>query len=65
MKTLKLNCRSKTSGQGTVIVIILLAVVGGGLWYLYSLKATTDHDARVFGHEVIKRLAVDHDLAYL
>jgi hypothetical protein len=61
----KLNCRSKTSGQGIMVVIILLAVIGVGLWYLYSLKASTDHDARVFGHDVIKRLAVDHDRAML
>ena len=61
----KSNCGSKTSGQGIVVVIILVGIIGVGLWYLYSLKATTDHDARVFGHEVIKRLAVDHDLAYL
>jgi hypothetical protein len=64
MKTIKLSSRSKWSGQGLVVVIILLAVVGAGLWYLYSNKATTDREAREFAREAIKRIAVDHDLKY-
>ena len=64
MKKIKLSSRSKWSGQGLVIVIILLAVVGAGLWYLYSNKATTDREARVFAREAIKRITVDHDLKY-
>jgi hypothetical protein len=64
MKTIKLSSRSKLSGQGLVILVILLAVVGGGLWYLYSNKATTDHEAREFAREAIKRITVDHDLKY-
>src|SRR6267378_8473440 len=65
MKKIKLNSRSKLSGQGLVIVIILLAVIGAGLWYLYSNKATTDREARDFAREAVKRLAVDHDRQYL
>jgi len=64
MKKIKLSSRSKLSGQGMVIVIILLAVVGAGLWYLYSNKATTDREAREFAREAIKRITVDHDLKY-
>lgn len=64
MKRIKLSSRSKLSGQGIVIVIILLAVIGGGLWYLYSNKAATDREAREFGRETIKRITVDHDLKY-
>jgi len=64
MKKIKLSSRSKLSGQGMVIAIILLAVVGAGLWYLYSNKATTDREAREFAREAIKRITVDHDLKY-
>ena len=64
MKKIKLSSRSKLSGQGLVIVIILLAVIGAGLWYLYSNKATTDREARAFAREAIKRITVDHDLKY-
>jgi hypothetical protein len=65
MKKNKLSSQRKLSGQGLVVVFILLAVIGGGLWYLYSNKTTTDREARVFAREAIKRLVVDHDLKYL
>jgi len=64
MKKIKLGSRSKLSAQGMVIVIILLAVIGGGLWYLYSNKAATDREARAFARDAIKRITVDHDLKY-
>jgi len=65
MKKNKLSSQNKLSGQGLVVVFILLAVVGAGLWYLYSNKTTTDREARVFAREAVKRLVVDHDLKYL
>ncbi len=65
MKTNKLSSQNKLSGQGLVVVFILLAVIGAGLWYLYSNKTTTDREARVFAREAVKRLVVDHDLKYL
>jgi hypothetical protein len=55
----------KQSGQGLVLVVIILVIIGGGLWYLYSNKAATDREAREFGRETIKRLTVDHDRQYL
>jgi hypothetical protein len=58
---MKLSDRSKTAGQGVVLLIILLAVIGGGLWWLYSHKNAMDAEGRAFGREVIDRIAVKHD----
>src|ERR1051326_6092103 len=65
MKNPKTNTRLNTSGQGLVILIIVLILVGGLLWYLYSTKQQTDKEARVFGREVVEKLAVGHDLNFL
>ncbi len=65
MKKNIFSSRSKHSGEGLVVIIILLAIVGAGLWYLYSTKAATDRDARAFGHDVVNRLVVNHDRALL
>jgi hypothetical protein len=65
MKKLKLSSQTKLSGQGLVIVFILLAVIGAGLWYLYSNKATTDREARDFARDAVKKLTVDHDRQYI
>jgi len=53
------------SGQGLVILIILVALVGGGFWYLYNNKRTMDQEARAFAREVVQRLATNHDAAFL
>ena len=65
MKKIKLGSQTKLSGQGLVVVFIVLAVIGAGLWYLYSNKSTTDREARAFAKDAIKRLVVDHDRQYL
>ena len=65
MKKNKLSLRTNLSGQVLVLIIIVLAIVGAGMWYLYSTKAATERDARRYGHEIINRLAVNHDRALL
>jgi hypothetical protein len=62
---MKLTTRSKMSGEGLALIFIVLAIVGGILWYLYSTKASTDREARRYGHEVIDRLVLKHDRALL
>jgi hypothetical protein len=64
MKKIKLSSRSELSGEGLIVVVIVLALIGAGLWYLYSNKATTDREAREFARDAIKRITVDHDLKY-
>lgn len=46
------------------MVIIFVALVGGGIWWLYSHKRAMDQEGRAFGREMIQRLAVSHDLAF-
>jgi hypothetical protein len=60
---MKLSSRSKYSGQGLVLILIvavILLVIG---WYLYSTKTATDRECRTFGHDIINRLVVNHDKA--
>src|SRR5438094_8770641 len=64
MKELKMNSRSKSSGQILAIVIILLALIGAGFWWLFSNKQEMAKEGREFGREAIQRIAVQHDLAF-
>ena len=64
MKKLNQGYRASGSGQGLVVVIIFLALVGGGFWWLYSHKQAMDLEGRAFGREMIQRVAVNHDLAF-
>jgi hypothetical protein len=64
MKNMKLSSRSK-SGQGLVLVFIVLAIFGGILWYLHSTKTASERDAITYGHDVINRLVLKHDRSVL
>jgi len=59
-----MNSRSKSSGQILAIVIILLALIGAGFWWLFSNKQEMAKEGREFGREAIQRIAVQHDLAF-
>jgi hypothetical protein len=65
MKNSQLDYRSNSSGQGLVVVIILLLIIAGGAWWLFNNKKTMDRDTRAFGREMIQRLTVNHDAAFL
>lgn len=56
------NHRSR--GEGLIVVIILLAIVGAGTWWLFNHKKQLDRDARTFGHEMIDQLTVKHDINF-
>jgi len=62
---MKLSSRFKVSGQGFVIIFIILAICGGVLWYLHSTNAATEKDGIRYGHEVIDRLVIKHDRSLL
>ena len=59
-----MNSRSNSSGQIFVVLIILLAVIGAGAWWLFSNKQAMAKEGRDFGKETIQRIAVQHDLTF-
>lgn len=64
MKEINSNRRTTSGGEGLVVVIILLAIIGAGVWWLFSTKQTSDKEARAFGRDMIQHLAVQHDKAF-
>ena len=59
-----MNSKSKSSGQILVVLIIMLGLVGGGLWWLSSNKQAMAKEGRDFGRDAIQRLVVQHDLTF-
>ena len=58
------NSRNKTAGDGLVVVIIFLALIGIGIWWLYSHKATMDKEGRQFARQMIEAVSVQHDINF-
>ena len=63
---MKLKCRSRynQTGDGLIVLIIFLALIGVGIWWLYSHKAAMDKEGRQFGRDMIEALSVRHDKAF-
>ena len=64
MKNAFQSDRNGRRAEGLVVVIILVAILGIGAWWLFSTKKQSDREARAFGREMIERLAVKHDQAF-
>jgi hypothetical protein len=47
-----------------MILVLLLILLGIG-WYLYSTRAATEREGIRYGHEVVDRLVVKHDRSLL
>ena len=61
---MKINPRSKSSGQILVIVIILLVLLGIAYWWLDSNKRQMTREGDQFGRQVIQELIVQHNVKF-
>ena len=61
---MKINPRSKSSGQILVIVIIVLVLVGIGFWWLFSNKQQMAKEGNEFGRKVIQELVMQHNVKF-
>jgi len=61
---MKINQRSKSSGQILVIVIILLVLLGIAYWWLDSNKRQMMREGDQFGRQVIQELIMQHNVKF-
>ncbi len=61
---MKINQRSKSSGQILVIVIILLVLLGIAYWWLDSNKRQMMREGDQFGRQVIQELIMQHKVKF-
>jgi type II secretory pathway pseudopilin PulG len=61
---MKINSRSKSTGQILVIVIIVLVLVGIAYWWLDSNKRQMAQEGQAFGKQVIQELVVQRNVKF-
>src|ERR1043166_7724230 len=64
LNKMKINPRSKSSGQILVIVIILLVLLGIAYWWLDSNKRQMTREGDQFGRQVIQELIVQRNVKF-
>ncbi|HET9418979.1 MAG TPA: hypothetical protein VFO30_06525 [Chthoniobacterales bacterium] len=55
----------REAGQAIGVLVVLLAIIGIGVWLLYSYRNGMRDEGRAFGRQVIERVAVQHDANFL
>jgi len=61
---MKINQRSKLSGQILAVVIIVLVLIGIGFWWLFSNKQQMAKEGNEFGRKAIHELVVQHNVKF-
>jgi len=61
---MKINPRSKSTGQILVVVIILLVLLGIAYWWLDSNKRQMMREGREFGRKVIQELVMQRNIKF-
>jgi hypothetical protein len=61
---MKINRRSKSSGQFLVIVIIVLVLLCIGYWWLDSNKRQMAREGSQFGKQIIQELVMKHNVRF-
>jgi hypothetical protein len=62
---MKLRRHSHIAGEGFALWIIILALLGGIVWFLYSSRKDAGRDGRAFAHQVAQKVAVEFDDLFL
>jgi hypothetical protein len=57
--------KARQAGQVIGVLVVLLALIGGGVWMLYSYRNGMRDDGRAFGRQVIERVVLQHDANFL
>ena len=61
---MKINQRSKLSGQILVVIIIVLVLIGIGFWWLFSNKQQMATEGNEFGRKVIQEVVMQHNVKF-
>jgi len=57
--------QASESGQALVFIIIVIAVIAAGLFFLNSMRKDAKVEGERFAHEVIEKCAFQHDVKWL
>lgn len=56
---------ARVRGEGIVLLLIILAILAGGVWFVYSSRQAAEENCRAFAALVAERTAVHYDDKFL
>jgi hypothetical protein len=61
----RLSRHSRIKAEGLGIWVIVLALIAGGVWFVFSSRTDSTKKARAFADEVVRKVVVEYDERYL
>ncbi len=52
-------------GEGLVLVIVMLAILGGAGWYLYSSRHNSEKEGWAYAREIAEHIALQRDARFI
>ena len=62
---MRLAQHSRVKAEGLAIWLILLAILGGAVWFVFSSRADGQKNAHAFASEVTQKVVVNYDEKFL
>jgi hypothetical protein len=62
--TRRLTHLEETS-EGLVLVIVILAILGGACWYLFSSRRTVEKEASIYARDVAEHIVLQRDARFI
>jgi hypothetical protein len=59
------NVRVQDRAEGLVLILVILAILGGATWYLMSSRRQTEKEAWDYAREVVEHVAVQRDARFI
>jgi hypothetical protein len=59
------HLKVRQSGQIFGLLVILIGLLGVGLWLLFAYKHSTEKEGREFAHEAMQKIVIQHDVNFL
>jgi hypothetical protein len=59
------QARLRKQGEGLVLIIVIVAVLGGISWYLYSSRRNSEKEAWAYAREVAEHIALQRDARFI
>ena len=59
------GARIREGGEGIVLVLIILAILGGGCWYLFTIRRNVEKEAWDYARQVADHIVLQHDARFV
>ena len=59
------GARVREKAEGLILVLVILAILGGGVWYIKSSRSSSEKEAWNYARDVAEHIVLQRDMRYV